>query len=88
MPAWVAQIKLSTKSFGTDAAEVAAKGIANIVATLEEADLSDVIAGLPRRQAILLELEWLNLCYAAQCVQRLLLGHVDRDSMKSKSGAP
>jgi len=45
------QIKLSTKSFGTDAAEVAAKGIINIVATLEEADLSDVIAGLPRRQA-------------------------------------
>ncbi len=39
------QIKLSSKSFGTDAAEVAAHGIANIISTLEEADLSDIIAG-------------------------------------------
>ena len=46
-----AQIKLSTKSFGTDAAEVAARGIANVVTTLEEADLSDVIAGLLCRKA-------------------------------------
>lgn len=41
----VFQIKLSTKSFGRDAATVAAKGIANIANTLEEADLSDIIAG-------------------------------------------
>ena len=41
------QIKLSTKSFGSDAAEVAAQGIANIISTLEEADLSDIIAGPP-----------------------------------------
>lgn len=39
------QIKLSTKSFGRDAAEVAARGIANIANTLVEADLSDIIAG-------------------------------------------
>lgn len=46
------QIKLSTKSFGTDAAEVAARGIANITSTLEEADLSDIIAGpMPREAA-------------------------------------
>ena len=41
----VLQIKLSTKSFGRDAAEVAARGIANIADTLVEADLSDIIAG-------------------------------------------
>lgn len=39
------QIKLSTKSFGRDAATVAARGIANIANTLQEADLSDIIAG-------------------------------------------
>ena len=45
------QIKLSTKSFGRDAAEVAAKGIANIASTLVEADLSDIIAGAHRQSA-------------------------------------
>ena len=40
------QIKLSTKSFGREAATVAAQGIANIADTLQEADLSDVIAGV------------------------------------------
>ena len=72
------QIKLSTKSFGTDAAEVAAKGIANIVATLEEADLSDVIAGLPRRQAAQPQASGL-ICLAVPEI--LPRGHVDRASM-------
>ena len=40
------QIKLSTKSFGREAATVAAQGIANIANTLQEADLSDIIAGV------------------------------------------
>lgn len=46
------QIKLSTKSFGRDAAEVAAKAITNVVASLEHADLSDIIAGRPEAEAL------------------------------------
>jgi large subunit ribosomal protein L31/Ran GTPase-activating protein 1 len=41
------QIKLSTKSFGREAAEVAATAIANVASSLAHADLSDVIAGRP-----------------------------------------
>jgi len=46
------QIKLSTKSFGTEAASVAASAIANCAATLTHADLSDVIAGRPEAEAL------------------------------------
>lgn len=46
------QIKLSTKSFGRDAAEVAAKAINNVRGTLLDADLSDIIAGRPEAEAL------------------------------------
>ncbi len=46
------QIRLSTKSFGRDAAETAAKAIANVAASLEHADLSDIIAGRPEAEAL------------------------------------
>ena len=46
------QIKLSTKSFGRDAAEVAAAGVRNCAASLAHADLSDVIAGRPEAEAL------------------------------------
>ena len=39
------QIKLSTKSFSTAAAELLAEGFANVRGTLVDADLSDIIAG-------------------------------------------
>ncbi len=41
------QIRFSTKSFGVDAAEVAARAIENIAGTLVDADMSDIIAGRP-----------------------------------------
>ena len=47
-----AQIKLSTKSFGAEAAGVAAGAIANCAASLTHADLSDVIAGRPEAEAL------------------------------------
>lgn len=46
------QIKLSTKSFGRDAAEVASEAIANIARSLVHADMSDVIAGRPEAEAL------------------------------------
>ena len=42
---FASQIKLSTKSFGAGAAEVAARAIMSARASLTAADLSDVIAG-------------------------------------------
>ncbi|EIE18561.1 RNI-like protein [Coccomyxa subellipsoidea C-169] len=48
----ITKIKLSTKSFGRDAAETAAKAIANVAASLEHADLSDIIAGRPEAEAL------------------------------------
>ena len=47
-----AQIKLSTKSFGRDAAEVAAEAIANVAGSLVDMDMSDVIAGRPEAEAL------------------------------------
>ena len=47
-----AQIKLSTKSFGQDAAEVASEAIANVSKSLVDADMSDVIAGRPEAEAL------------------------------------
>ena len=41
------QIRFSTKSFGVDAAEVAARAIENIAGTLVDADMRDIIAGRP-----------------------------------------
>lgn len=41
------QIRFSTKSFGVDAAEVAARAIENVAGTLVDADMSDIIAGRP-----------------------------------------
>ena len=52
LPRRPAQIKLSTKSFGRDAAEVAAAAIANVASSLAHADLSDVIAGRPEAEAL------------------------------------
>ena len=46
------QIKLSTKSFGRDAAEVASQDIANVSQTLVDVDISDVIAGRPEAEAL------------------------------------
>ncbi len=48
----VSRIKFSTKSFGVDAAHVAAKGIRNIRATLKHVDISDIIAGRPEDEAL------------------------------------
>ena len=48
----VSRIKFSTKSFGVDAAHVAAKAIRNIKATLKHADMSDIIAGRPEDEAL------------------------------------
>ncbi len=41
------QIKLSTKSFNPEAAEVLSTGIRNVPGSLVDADLSDIIAGAP-----------------------------------------
>lgn len=43
----VRRIRFSTKSFGVEAAHVAARAIENVAATLEDADMSDIIAGRP-----------------------------------------
>jgi Ran GTPase-activating protein (RanGAP) involved in mRNA processing and transport len=48
----VQRIRFSTKSFGAEAAEVAAAAIRNCAATLTHADLSDVIAGRPEDEAL------------------------------------
>jgi len=40
-----AQVRFSTKSFGRDAAQVAARALKNVAHCLEHADMSDVIAG-------------------------------------------
>lgn len=48
----ITAIKFSTKSFGVDAAEVAAKAIKNVAVTLTHADMSDIIAGRPEDEAL------------------------------------
>ena len=46
------QIRLSTKSFDAECAEVAARGFANVAASLTDVDMSDVIAGRTEAQAL------------------------------------
>lgn len=46
------QIKFSTKSFGIEAAEVAARAIENIANSLTHADISDIIAGRPEKEVL------------------------------------
>ncbi len=46
------QIKFSTKSFGIEAAEVAARAIENVVSSLTHADISDIIAGRPEKEVL------------------------------------
>ena len=46
------QVKLSTKSFGRDAAEVAAEAMTNVAGSLVDADMSDIIAGRPEAEAL------------------------------------
>ena len=48
----IKKIKFSTKSFGIEAAEVAAQAIRNVSATLIDADMSDIIAGRPENEAL------------------------------------
>jgi len=48
----IRRIKFSTKSFGIEAAEVAAKAIRNVSNTLQHADLADIIAGRPESEAL------------------------------------
>lgn len=48
----ITKIRFSTKSFGVEAAEVAAKAIHNVAATLVDADMSDIIAGRPEDEAL------------------------------------
>jgi hypothetical protein len=43
----ITSIRFSTKSFGVEAAEVAARAIENVAASLLVADMSDIIAGRP-----------------------------------------
>ena len=45
------RVRLSTKSFGADAAQVAAGALANVKDSLRDADFSDVIAGETRHCA-------------------------------------
>ena len=47
-----AQIKFSTKSFGIEAAEVAARAIENVAGSLTHVDISDVIAGRPEKEVL------------------------------------
>jgi len=47
-----ARIRFSTKSFGAEAAAVAAKALANVSSTLRHADLSDIIAGRNENDAL------------------------------------
>jgi hypothetical protein len=49
---WHVQIKFSTKSFGIEAAEVAARAIENVVSSLTHADISDIIAGRPEKEVL------------------------------------
>jgi Ran GTPase-activating protein 1 len=46
------KVRLSTKSFGIDAAKVASRAFSNLAATLKEVDLSDTIAGRPEVEAL------------------------------------
>ena len=46
------QIKFSTKSFGIEAAEVAARAIENVANSLTHADISDIIAGRPEKEVL------------------------------------
>ncbi|KAK2079896.1 hypothetical protein QBZ16_002291 [Prototheca wickerhamii] len=48
----ISHVKLSTKSFGAEAAEVAAEAILRVAGTLTHADLADVIAGRPEEEAL------------------------------------
>ncbi|KAG2492745.1 hypothetical protein HYH03_008911 [Edaphochlamys debaryana] len=48
----VTKIRFSTKSFGRDAAAVAARAIGCVASILREADISDVIAGRPEDEAL------------------------------------
>ena len=46
------QIKFSTKSFGIEAATVAARAIENVASSLTHADISDIIAGRPEKEVL------------------------------------
>jgi len=48
----IQKVKFSTKSFGVEAAEVAARAIRNVSSTLIDADMSDIIAGRPEDEAL------------------------------------
>jgi len=48
----ISRIRFSTKSFGVEAAEVAALAIRNVSSTLVHADMSDIIAGRPEDEAL------------------------------------
>lgn len=48
----VTRIKFSTKSFGVEAAEIAAKAIRNVRKSLKHADMSDIVAGRPEEEAL------------------------------------
>lgn len=48
----ISQIKFSTKSFGIDAAKVAARAIENVAGSLTNADVSDIIAGRPEKEVL------------------------------------
>ena len=48
----IKKIKFSTKSFGIEAAEIAAQAIRNVSSTLVDADMSDIIAGRPEDEAL------------------------------------
>lgn len=69
------QIKLSTKSFGTnpdDSAAVAAQAFAASAASLTDVDMSDVIAGRPEAEA-LAALRTLSAALASLPLKRLNL---------------
>lgn len=48
------QVRFSTKSFGLEAAQVAAEALLAVAHSLTHADMSDIIAGRPVRTQLLL----------------------------------
>jgi hypothetical protein len=64
------QVRFSTKSFGGDAAAVAAEALRAVAASLEHADMSDIIAGRPVSSSSSGLLQQLH----AGCGPSLLLG--------------
>lgn len=76
----IKKIKFSTKSFGRDAAHVAAKAIENVCETLVDADISDIIAGRPEDEV----LDVLAIITKATCHCKLKLLNISDNALGEK----